>query len=356
MFEYLLQLRPFSITAAEKEKLILEGINHLLAHHYNCCTGYRRIVDAVWGGPRPALTLADVPYLPASLFKEIDLSSTNRHSLVLQSSGTTGQRPSRIYVDAETAQRQSRALVATFQPLLGTGRLPFLVIDTKQVIKNEHQLTARGAGVLGMMKFGARATFALDNDLRPYRAAIADFVASNGSRPFLIFGFTFLVWSALYQPFADGELDLSNAMLIHSGGWKRLEAMKVSNEVFRESLKKRFNLQNICSFYGFVEQIGSVFVEGGDGLLYPPNFSDVIIRRPESWEPAGVGEEGVVQVVSLLPTSYPGNSILTEDYGVVAKVDGGYEGRLGKAIRVLGRVPKAELRGCSDVIAAEMAG
>ncbi len=87
-------------------------------------------------------------------------------------------------------------------------------------------------------------------------------------------------------------------------------------------------------------------------MLYPPNFTDIIVRRPHSWEPAEVGEEGVIQVVSLLPRSYPGHSVLTEDMGLVATIDAGAGGRFGKAIRVVGRAPKTELRGCSDVIAA----
>ena len=184
------------------------------------------------------------------------------------------------------------------------------------------------------------------------KEVVETFVRAHGHEPFLIFGFTFLVWDKLYRAFADGELDLSAAVLIHSGGWKKLEAQKVSNAEFRSALKRRFNLSNIFNFYGFVEQIGSVFIEGPDGLLYPPNFTDIIVRRPHSWEPAEVGEEGVIQVVSLLPRSYPGHSVLTEDLGVVVTVDAGTGGRFGKAIRVSGRAPKTELRGCSDVIAA----
>ena len=80
-----------------------------------------------------------------------------------------------------------------------------------------------------------------------------------------------------------------------------------------------------------------------------------IVRRPDTWEPCELGEEGVIQVQSLLPTSYPGHSVLTEDWGVVDYVDKGLDGRFGQAVRILGRVPKAELRGCSEVIAASQA-
>ena len=129
----------------------------------------------------------------------------------------------------------------------------------------------------------------------------------------------------------------------------------MSNQEFRSALKRRFNIDRIFNFYGFVEQIGSVFIEGSDGLLYPPNFTEVIIRRPDTWETAKIGEEGVIQVVSLLPKSYPGHSVLTEDLGMIVTTDAGVDGRLGKAIRVVGRVSKVELRGCSDVLGAQAA-
>jgi len=56
-------------------------------------------------------------------------------------------------------------------------------------------------------------------------------------------------------------------------------------------------------------------------------------------------------VVSVLPRSYPGHAILTEDIGQILGVDDGPPGWLGTRFKVLGRAPKAELRGCSDVIA-----
>ena len=81
-----------------------------------------------------------------------------------------------------------------------------------------------------------------------------------------------------------------------------------------------------------VEQIGSIFLEGPGGLLYPPNFADVIVRDPETWEPAANGQPGVIQVLSLLPHSYPGHSLLTEDTGVIEAVDPGNGGWMGKGI------------------------
>lgn len=55
-----------------------------------------------------------------------------------------------------------------------------------------------------------------------------------------------------------------------------------------------------------VEQVGSVFIENSQGYLQCPNFSDIIIRNPIDFSPQPVGEPGLIQVVSILPKSYPG--------------------------------------------------
>ena len=59
--------------------------------------------------------------------------------------------------------------------------------------------------------------------------------------------------------------------------------------------------------------VGSVFFECPAGFFHPPNVGDLIIRDPRSWRPAPDGTPGVIQVLSLLPRSYPGHSLLTED-------------------------------------------
>lgn len=350
-FDALYARTPYSVPQAEKDTLLLEGLNVLSAHHYKNCPKYKQIIDGLWQGQHQAQTLADVPYLPVSVFKTQRLASVPDEDLklTLTSSGTTGQAVSQILVDATTSVRQQRALANSLGHVLGPKRLPMLVIDTSAVFKDPRMMSARGAGVLGIMRYGRGHAFALDDNMQPDVAAVEAFLEKHAGQPFFMFGFTFMVWLEFYENFKNRGLDLSQGILIHSGGWKKMIEKAVIPEEFRASFARDFKLEKIHNFYGMVEQIGSLFLEGPDGLLFPPNFADVIIHDPETWAPLPTGETGVIQVQSLIPGSYPGHSLLTEDLGAVEAVDAG-GGWMGKGLRVHGRVAKAELRGCSDVI------
>ena len=60
------------------------------------------------------------------------------------------------------------------------------------------------------------------------------------------------------------------------------------------------------------------------------------------------GEDGIIQLLSLLPISYPGQSILTEDLGTILGEDDCICERKGKYFKINGRLKNAEVRGCSD--------
>ncbi|MCR5633086.1 MAG: acyl-protein synthetase, partial [Eubacterium sp.] len=101
-------------------------------------------------------------------------------------------------------------------------------------------------------------------------------------------------------------------------------------------------------YYGMVEQTGTIYMECDEGHMHVSSYSDVIIRRPQDYSEADFGEEGLVEVISVLPYSYPGHVLLTEDRGMVLGEDDCPCGRKGKYIKILGRVKNAEIRGCSD--------
>jgi hypothetical protein len=345
----------YQLPQAEKEARLAPVLAALTAHHRAHCAPYRRLTDVLGAAAAPA-GMVDVPWLPVGLFKSHRLVSVPDAEITttLTSSGTTGQVPSRIYLDTPTARRQARALARIMSHVLGPRRLPMMIVDSAGVLRDRTAFSARGAGVLGMMTFGARPCFVLDEQMQLDRAAVEAFLARHGGAPFLVFGFTYMVWAYFHQQVAGLGLDLSRGVLVHSGGWKKLLDQAVDNPTFKRELAAATGLTRVYNFYGMVEQTGSVFLEGDDGLLYPPVFADVIIRDPLTFAELPPGEPGLIQSVSALPTSYPGHSLLTEDLGVIEHVDGG-GGRLGKALRVLGRLPRAELRGCSDTHAVESA-
>ncbi|SFQ44659.1 Acyl-protein synthetase, LuxE [Amycolatopsis arida] len=344
----------FTLSQTEREARLLPELTALTEHHRDNSPGYDRMLGAL-GVPRDARfeRIADLPWLPVRLFKTHELKSVPDDAVfkVLTSSGTTGSGASRIHLDKAAAAAQTRHLGATLQTVLGGARLPMLMVDTVGIIKNRRSFSARGAGVLGMANFGRRHVYVLDEQDRPDVAAVERFLAEHGDRPFLIFGFTFMVWRYLYEVAREHRLDLSNGILVHSGGWKKLADQAVDNTEFRRRFAADTGLRRIFNYYGMIEQIGTVFLEGPSGnSLYCPDFADVVIRDPETWREQPVGKPGVIEVVSTLPHSYPGHVLLTEDLGVCNGVDDG--DWPGKHFSVLGRLPKAEARGCSDTFSA----
>ena len=353
----LLNLPPWSLDTRRKDRVLTDLCNELTGWHAARCPAYRRILDAVAPDGFHASTLSGVPWLPVGLFKSHKLASVpdSEIAVTLTSSGTTGQQPSRIFLDKTTARRQTLALAHTMTGILGPERLPMIVVDTKSVVGRRDEFSARTAGVLGMLNFGRNQTFALNDNMDADIAALSDFLGRHGGAPFFLFGFTFIVWKYFVPAVEQAGLDLSNGILVHSGGWKRMTEIAVTPAEFRRRLRERTGLQHVYNFYGMVEQVGGIFLEGSDGFFHTTNFSDVIIRDPRTWKPAAPGTPGVIQAISALPLSYPGHSILTEDLGVLHADDNPECAWRGRAFSVLGRVPRAEIRGCSDTFAQKAA-
>ncbi|MFD2207933.1 acyl-protein synthetase [Kiloniella antarctica] len=340
---HLLNQRTSSFPHENQEAMLLDGLKRLTEHHRSLCSGYRNILQATNYTQSKCHTLEEIPFIPVNLFKNLELHSIRCPEdivTILASSSTSGQKPSQIFLDKETSKRQSQGLTQSLKPVIGDKRLPMLIIDTPSSIKTK-PLTARGAGVLGLMRFGHSYCFALDDDHNLNLDLLEHFLEEHAKQPFLIFGFTFMAWMYFLQK-CPPHTNLKNGILIHSGGWKKMQEQSVSPDEFKSAFFSKTNLSKCYNFYGMVEQIGSIYLEGSDGILYPPVFSDVIIRDPFTLVPLPPGEEGLIQLLSLLPLSYPGHSILTSDMGILR------QGVHGRGIEVTRRAPKAEVRGCSD--------
>ena len=234
---------------------------------------------------------------------------------------------------------------------LGKQRLPMAIVDNADILQDRTRFNARAAGILGFSVFGRKHHYCLDKNLELQTDRLQDFLNQNQGIPVFVFGFTFMVWQRLLQTLVSQgrKLDFGpGSTLIHGGGWKRLHDQQVDNENFKALLREYTGLDHIFNYYGMVEQVGSIFMECEYGHLHAPNFADVIVRDPLTLESLPPGQVGVLQTLSVLPVSYPGHSLLTEDLGMLHGEDDCPCGRLGRHFSILGRMPQVELRGCSD--------
>jgi len=355
-YEDILKLNVFETPQAAKEAVFLSYLNELTNHHKKNSNAYHSILTA-FGLKSEFQSMSDVPFLPVSLFKELDLKSVADEDVfkTMTSSGTTGQAVSKIFLDRTTASNQQKTLAKIVGSFLGANRVPMIIVDSPSVLKDRTMFSARGAGILGFSIFGSKSFYALKDDMSLDIDGLMSFVEQYKGQRVLIFGFTFMIWQHFIQELEKLQLtlELPQAILFHGGGWKKLHEDRVSNQDFKTRLRNVTNIQEVHDYYGMVEQTGTIYVECEHGHLHCSAYSDIIIRDYDRFTELPLKHTGIIQVLSLLPESYPGHSLLTEDQGTVWGIDDCPCGRMGKHFTIEGRLQHAEIRGCSDTYASD---
>lgn len=315
------------------DEALLEEVVDIHAHHMIATPTYNSIVRKLFGLKKIA-EWEDLPWLPSGLFKNAEIrNDPASDGQWVQSSGTKG-KPSRIYIDFPTSMRQQEALKQTLEYHIG-NKPPLFIADARGQLKTHN---ARYAGVAGMMRVGRNPVFLLNSNMSINPDALDRLWATENA---VVFGFTWVVYKHLVLPLMKAGLLLKNSVLIHSGGWKKMEADAVGAEELRKNCQS-IGLIRILNFYGMVEQLGSVWVGKDASCLIGTRFAYAVIRHPVTLRPVPDGAIGLIQLISPIPLSYPGHSVLTEDLGRIVS-------RSPLAIEVIGRLPKLPTRGCSDV-------
>ncbi len=349
-------LPVYGLNTEQKRAFLTEQLLSLTQHHYQHCAYYKNFIDALCSqsvNPQSMNTLEQIPALAASLFKYYSLKSIADDDVFkrMHSSGTSGAELSTIALDRSTAQLQTKALGKILQSVVGRQRLPTLIVDHNQLLNNKSAFSARGAGVQGLSMFGRDQTHVLNQDMTLNWLAFDQFYERYRDTPVMMFGFTFMVWLHLLKQIKASrrQYDFSKLYLIHSGGWKKLRDQAVSNEVFASRAQELLGKQTaVHNFYGMVEQTGSIYMACEQGHLHAPVYADIRIRHSRDYSLLAAGETGLIETLSVLPRSYPGHVLLTQDIGRIDGEDDCPCGRLGRYFTVFGRQQQAETRGCSD--------
>ena len=351
-YDDLLKIGPYDLKAGEKRKIYAELLSGLTDHHREHCAPYERACSLLGDKKGSLRSVEELPMVPLSLLKKADLMSIPKEDIfkTMTSSGTTGQRPSKIYLDRKTAEWQQRTLERIVSHLIGEKRLPMLIIDSPDVLRDRNLFSARGAGILGFSIFGTKRRYALTKEMKLDLETVEAFLEETKGGPVLVFGFTYMIWQFFYKELKrlGRKIPLEHGILIHGGGWKKLRNEAVSAEEFKDGLNDVCGISQVRNYYGMAEQTGCISMECSCGHLHVSSYSDIFVRNMEDFSCCEHGTEGVIQVVTPMAASYPGHSILTEDKGIILGEDDCPCGKKGKYFKITGRIAKAEVRGCSD--------
>ena len=348
---------PFALPPDEKGEYLRSQLAMLLDHHRQRCPGYARIVED-WRrhAPSDGWTIEQYPFLPVTVFKEFELKSTNEPVSAIESSATTSNTSSRIFADRETKKRQALSANKILGDFVGHEKRPYLVFDVEDTVRGDKSFSARGAAIMSLAHLASEFLFVMRRDgdgLAIDRDALESALDKVGDRPFLAYGFTYILYQAHEEMISmglPGRAAHPESRLLHSGGWKKLESLAVDKAALNRHVSDVWKLPpaSVIDFYGTVEQVGVPYPDGDDGLKHVPYWAEVLIRRPDTLEVAEPGEVGLIQLVSAIPLAAPNHSVLTEDLGRIVHLDDP-NGRRGTAFVFEGRAPRSELRGCSDV-------
>jgi hypothetical protein len=358
--ESILMEPPYGTDPSQKHETLLALLKKEVAFACDRNARFRNYVEQWPIAFREATQISDLPYLPVGVFKAdppLTLVCPEDVKRTLTSSATTGQTPSRIVLDAGTSKRMTKGVVTIVRDFIGPARRPYLVVDTPDNLAARDQLGARAAAIQAVRSFATEAVSCLRSgqneeavlDLEQLLACVAKWKTAE----VLVYGFTSVIWTHLVQPLLRQNvvLDMPNVRVLHSGGWKRLEQQAVTRDAFNRGVALVFgcSTDRVVDYYGMVENVGVIYPDCEHGNKHVPAFADIIVRDPLTLAPIKAGERGLIQVCSVLPTSFPGFLLLTEDRAELIGDDHCPCGRKGTSFRFAGRVPKAEIRGCGNV-------
>ena len=365
--DILIKTGPYELNKTEKEKLFFDSLMEELKFHFENNKQYRNFCTNKKFDPFSFEgELKEIPPIAVSVFKDLgaNLKSVpdNEVKLSLHSSATSGI-PSTVVLDKITAKRQAKVMIKVVKDFIGFERKPFIVVDVSPEPKNIKFLGARYAAIGGYLNFADKVNYALvkdDNDTVSFDIEKTKlFVeALDKNIPIIVFGFTYMLYAQVVKPLLNKGINFElpeGSKIIHIGGWKKLESEKISKDKFNKSMSKLFFVkeEHVIDIYGFTEQMGLNYPDCECGYKHTSLYSELIVRNPVTREVVKDGEEGVLEFISPIPHSYPGNVVLTDDMGVVNPEPCPYN-RNGTRFKILGRLKKAEIRGCGDIIGSKL--
>ena len=345
----------YNFNLSEKKIIFDKRIIKLINFHKKKSKIFSKIM--FYFNSRSFRKIDDIPPIPITAFKKYDLLSVKKSKIIktLHSSGTSGNSTSKIFLDSINSKNQTWVLSKIMESIFGIKRLPMLVIEKEPNFSktNRNEFNARIAAINGFSIFSNKRFFIFNESNKIKENELSKFLEKYCKKKFIIFGFTDQIFNCFFKNKLNKRYSsyLKNGILVHGGGWKKLENLKIDNKTFKKKIYSNYKIKNIYNYYGLIEQTGSIFIECPECLSFKCSiFSDVIIRDKNLKVVKKDNEIGLLQIMSTVPTSYPGNIILTEDLAEFTnkKKCKKCKNYKGKRFIIHGRMKNSEIRGCAN--------
>ena len=344
---------PFKSLSVEDNEYFFSLIKNSFLHHMNGCEEFKKwclYFGVTTDNLFKLKSIYELPYVPSSAFKTLSLYSMEKvDGKSVFSSGTSSGRKSQIFLDKHTSSIQKKILANILTNLIGPKRLDCFIFDShpKHSLQ-DRDLSGRVAGMNGYLLAAKSRGYILESEKIDHiseQTLERLKICIKKNNPIYLIGYTFMLYQILVQLKKRGlKFKLpKGSKLIHFGGWKKMQNLKVEKEELNKVIIKNLGIDINCIYdiYGFTEQLGTIYTSSGNNYTKIPTQSRVIVRDTKSLKPVS-DEIGFLQFINPFPHSYPGISILQDDLGR-------YDSK-SDTIHIVGRVTGSEDRGCGDTI------
>jgi hypothetical protein len=341
----------------------------LFALQFKNNSAYRKICEARRLTPQVVEHWTQIPAVPTAAFKELELTSlaAKERTAVFHSSGTTEQKPSRHFHNAESLAVYEASLwnwfgqsfFANSKFKIQNSKLVFLtpppdlvphsslvhMFETVRQRIGRASVPANRPEFLG--KLAADGLWTLD--FKATLAALGDNSKLKTQNSKLIFGTAFS-FVHLLDFLAENNLRFQlpeNSRVMETGGYKNRSRSLPKSEL-HALITERLGIprKNIICEYGMSELSSQAYdseiknsklkIQNSERQFRFPPWARAQIISPETNREVCDGETGLIRVFDLANV-FSVAAIQTEDLGV----------RRGKGFELIGRAQLAEPRGCS---------
>ena len=353
---------PSPVSSQQFEVLALELFGLQFQHN----PVYRTICLARGHTPENVKDWTQIPAVPTSAFKELELTSLppGQRSAVFHSSGTTEQKPSRHFHGAESLELYEASLWSWFQQNcewpMANGELVSLTPPPEQAPNSSlvhmfETVWQKSDGMshspyVGSVQKDGAWTLDFDRLMEALGKGAGD--DDSGSQaanlgPCFLLGTAFSFVHLLdYLAERDLQLQLpAGSRVMETGGYKNRSRTMPKVEL-HTLITQRLGVtrENIICEYGMSELSSQAYDterHSQSSILHPrvfrfPPWARVQIVSPETGLEVADGETGLIRIFDLANV-FSVAAIQTEDLGI----------RRGDGFELAGRAQLAEPRGCS---------